>query len=50
MAKVKLPDHEPDLTPFDFFLWEYLKSRVSTTPIATVHELRQQIFQKANQH
>jgi transposase len=37
------PPYSPDLTPCDFFLWGWIKSRVYTTPIATLAELRERI-------
>ena len=38
---VEWPPHSPDLTPLDFFLWGYIKSRVYQTPPADLEELRQ---------
>jgi transposase len=39
------PPYSPDLTPMDFFLWGYIKSRVYTTPVGSVAELRLRISQ-----
>lgn len=39
------PPYSPDLTPMDFFLWGFLKSRVYGTPIADITELRFRIVQ-----
>ena len=40
---VEWPPRSPDLTPCDFFLWGYLKSKVYTSPPATIDDLIQQI-------
>lgn len=37
------PPRSPDLTPIDFFLWGYLKTRVSINPPAHINELKQRI-------
>jgi transposase len=37
------PPYSPDLTPMDFFLWGYIKSRVYTTPIENLAILRERI-------
>jgi hypothetical protein len=37
------PPYSPDLTPCDFFLWGWIKSRVYREPVADVGELRQRI-------
>lgn len=37
------PPRSPDLTPMDFFLWGYLKSKVYATNPATLDALRQRI-------
>uniref|UniRef100_A0A915EH83 Transposase n=1 Tax=Ditylenchus dipsaci TaxID=166011 RepID=A0A915EH83_9BILA len=37
------PPYSPDLTPCDFFLWGYLKSRIYRTQPADLNELRQRI-------
>jgi hypothetical protein len=39
------PPYSPDLTPMDFFLWGFIKSRVFLTPIADKTELRLRIVQ-----
>ncbi|GBM29608.1 hypothetical protein AVEN_130086-1 [Araneus ventricosus] len=33
----------PDLNPFDFFLWGYIKQRVYATPPPTLQDLRNRI-------
>jgi len=38
------PPRSPDLTPCDFFLWGYLKSKIFTTPPADIFELRRTII------
>jgi len=38
------PPRSPDLTPCDFFLWGYLKSKIFTTPPADIIELRRRII------
>ena len=37
------PARSPDLTPLDFFLWRYLKSKVYSTKPQNLDELRQRI-------
>uniref|UniRef100_A0A914WR79 Transposase n=1 Tax=Plectus sambesii TaxID=2011161 RepID=A0A914WR79_9BILA len=37
------PARSPDLTPIDFFFWGYVKSKVYTTPIRDLDELRERI-------
>ncbi|GBL80576.1 hypothetical protein AVEN_225266-1 [Araneus ventricosus] len=37
------PPHSPDITPLDFFFWDYIKDRVFATPIADVEELKARI-------
>lgn len=37
------PPRSPDLTPLDFFMWGYLKSKVFLPPPATLDELRERI-------
>ena len=34
------PPRSPDLTPLDFFLWDYVKDRVFVTPVNNIGELR----------
>ena len=40
---VEWPPRSPDLTPCDFFLWGYLKSKVYTSPPATISDLIERI-------
>lgn len=44
--EVEWPARSPDLTPCDFFLWGYIKSRVFTTPPPNVFSLRERIIQE----
>ncbi|GBL78582.1 hypothetical protein AVEN_65178-1 [Araneus ventricosus] len=37
------PPRSPDLTPMDFFLWEYLKQQVYATPPPTLRDLQRRI-------
>lgn len=37
------PPRSPDLTPLDFFLWGYLKTKVYSTPVQNLQELRARI-------
>ena len=37
---IEWPARSPDLTPLDFFLWGYLKSKVYKTPPANIQELK----------
>ncbi|GBN43880.1 hypothetical protein AVEN_235910-1 [Araneus ventricosus] len=37
------PPRSPDITPLDFFFWDYIKDRVFATPIADVAELKARI-------
>uniref|UniRef100_A0A915DHE0 Uncharacterized protein n=1 Tax=Ditylenchus dipsaci TaxID=166011 RepID=A0A915DHE0_9BILA len=39
----KGPLRSPDLTPCDFFLWDYIKSKVYTSPVTSLEELRERI-------
>ncbi|XP_030848369.1 uncharacterized protein LOC115926899 [Strongylocentrotus purpuratus] len=41
---VEWPPRSPDLTPCDFFLWGYLKSKVFTSPPRDLGDLRRRIF------
>ena len=43
IAKGFWPPRSPDLTPPDFFLWGYLKSRVYSTSPSTLDELEERI-------
>ena len=40
---VEWPPRSPDLTPCDFFLWGYLKSKVYTSPPETIDDVIQRI-------
>ncbi|CAB0019743.1 unnamed protein product, partial [Nesidiocoris tenuis] len=43
---VPWPPRSPDLTPSDFFLWGYLKSKVYVDKPRTIQELKQSITQE----
>ena len=43
------PPRSPDLTPLDFFVWGYLKSKVFLTQPANLADLHQRIRMKAAQ-
>ena len=43
------PHRSPDLTPFDFFVWVYLRSKVFLTPPANLADLRPRITMEAAQ-
>ena len=46
---VEWPPRSPDLTPLDFFLWGYLKSKVYQTPRGeSLNELEMRIRQEMN--
>lgn len=45
-APIKWPARSPDLTPLDFTVWSYLKSRVYNTQIDTIEQLREKIDQE----
>lgn len=45
-APIRWPPYSPDLTPCDFFLWGYLKSRIYRTQPEDLNELRRRIFQE----
>ena len=38
----------PDLTPLDFFLWDYLKNKMYTTPLRNLQDLRARIIREYN--
>lgn len=38
------PPRSPDLNPLDYFLWGYLKALVYATPVDTLEELQQRVF------
>lgn len=40
---IEWPTRSPDLTPLDFFLWGYLKSKVYTTKPQSIDKLRARI-------
>lgn len=42
------PPRSPDLTPCDYFLWGYLKTKVYRTPPANIDELIQRITDEVN--
>ena len=37
------PPRSPDVTPLDFFLWGYVKTKVFTEEIANIEELKTRI-------
>ena len=41
--QVEWPPRSPDLTPLDFFLWGYLKSKVYQTPPVSLDDLEERI-------
>jgi hypothetical protein len=45
---VEWPARSPDLTPLDFFLWGYLKSKVFLTPPENLAELERRIREEMN--
>ncbi|XP_066141312.1 uncharacterized protein [Euwallacea fornicatus] len=47
-APVQWPPRSPDLTPCDFFLWGFLKSKVYSTSIDHIQELHNRIFNAVN--
>ena len=46
--EVEWPPRSPDLTPFDFFLWGYLKDQVFKTTPTDLGELRTRITHHIN--
>ena len=46
--RMERPARSPDLTPYDFFLWGYLKSRVFTSLPQGMKVLRQRIIAQVN--
>lgn len=42
-APIRWPPYSPDLTPCDFFLWGYLKSRIYRTQPTGLDDLRERI-------
>lgn len=45
-GSIEWPARSPDLTPLDFFLWGYLKSKVYQTKPLNLDELRERIIQE----
>ena len=45
-AKLEWAPHSPDLSPLDFFLWGYLKSRVYNPKPASLEELKLRISEE----
>ena len=43
---ISWPPRSPDLTPLDFFLWGYLKSKVYAKPLASVCDLKRRITEE----
>ena len=41
---IEWPPRSPDLTPLDFFLWGYVKSRIYQTPVQDLADLRGRII------
>jgi hypothetical protein len=37
----------PDLTPLDFFVWGFIKSKVYKTKVPDPHDLRQRVYEAA---
>lgn len=46
-GEIEWPPRSPDLTPLDYFLWGYLKSKVYATRPQNLEELRNRILQEA---
>ena len=46
---VEWPPRSPDLTPCDFWLWGYLKSKVYDPMPATLQDLRNSIMRECGQ-
>ncbi|XP_072398072.1 uncharacterized protein [Diabrotica undecimpunctata] len=45
---IEWPPRSPDLTPLDFYLWGYLKSKLYGSQLTTVDELRQRIIEECD--
>ena len=45
---IEWPARSPDLTPCDFFLWGYLKSKVFQTPPDSIDDLKNRIVAEAD--
>ena len=43
-TNVEWPARSPDLTPLDFFVWGYLKSKIFKTPPGNIQILRERII------
>jgi len=46
-GQTEWPPHSPDLSPLDYFLWDYLKSKVYATKPRNLEELRQRLIEEA---
>ena len=46
---VEWPPRSPDLTPCDFFLWGYLKSKVYTSPLSAMKLMRCEILRQLSE-
>ena len=40
---ISWPPRSPDITPLDYFLWGYVKSKVYSSPAENVRELKERI-------
>ena len=47
-ADIPWPPRSPDLTPMEFFLWGYLKSKVYETAPPTISALKENIVREVN--
>ena len=45
---IEWPARSPNLTPCDFFLWGYLKSKVYVTPPENMNQSRDRITEEVN--
>lgn len=45
---IEWPARSPDLTPLDFFLWGYLKTKIYKTEPASLEELRRRIVHECS--
>lgn len=48
-SPMQWPPRSPDLTPLDFFLWGFIKSKVYRTPCPNLAALRQRIIEAFNE-
>lgn len=48
-GEIEWPARSPDLTPLDYFLWGYLKSKVYSTKLQNLNELQYRILEEAAQ-